>query len=357
MIRRTVRLPIDAEKVEPLTLVMSRLKKQKYHLVGSHSAVKKCLWVHNALTQGRFCYKCKFYGIESHRCIQFTPATLWCWNACLHCWRMRPQDLGLRDEDLMRLPSVDDPEVIADLAIEEHRRTVSGYRNVAPRLMWEEAMNPVHVAISLTGEPTLYPRLGELIKVFHGRGLTTFLVTRGIRPEVLASLEEEPTQLYVSLEAWSEEMYNFFDRPLVSRGWEKTLETLEMLPSFSSPTVLRITLIRGFNMNDKDIRGFAKLIDKASPTYIEPKAYMHVGGSTGRLSRDNMPSMSEVLDFAEKLAAETSYKVASYSVPSRVALLTRLAGPVIRYGKGCPEAWKTEEVGDEFSGEYGATEF
>lgn len=257
----------------------------------------------------------------------------------------------------MRLPGVDDPEVIADLAIEEHRRTVSGYRNVAPRIMWEEAMNPKHVAISLTGEPTLYPRLSELIRVFHERGLTTFLVTRGIRPEVLASLEEEPTQLYVSLETWNREMYDFFNRPLVSKGWEKTLETLELLPSFSSPTVLRITLIKGFNMSEKDVKGFAKLIDKASPTYIEPKAYMHVGGSTERLSRDNMPLMSEVLDFAKKLASETGYEVTSYSAPSRVALLTRLASPIIRYGKGCPEAWKTEEIGDEFSGEYGATEF
>ncbi|MEM2018444.1 MAG: 4-demethylwyosine synthase TYW1, partial [Zestosphaera sp.] len=101
----------------------------------------------------------------------------------------------------------------------------------------------------------------------------------------------------------------------------------------------------------------AKLIDKASPTYIEPKAYMHVGGSTERLSRDNMPSMNEVLDFAGRLANETSYRVASYSIPSRVVLLTRLAGPIIRYGKGCPEAWRTEEVGDEFSGEYGVTDF
>lgn len=357
MIRRTVRLPVETERAEPLTLVMSRLKNQKYHLVGSHSAVKKCLWVHNALTQGRFCYKCKFYGIESHRCVQFTPATLWCWNACLHCWRVRPQDLGLREQDLISLPSVDDPEVIADLAIEEHRRTVSGYRNVAPKTMWEEAMNPKHVAISLTGEPTLYPRLSELIKVFHSKGLTTFLVTRGIRPEVLASLEEEPTQLYVSLETWNKEMYDFFNKPLVNKGWEKTLETLELLPSFSSPTVLRITLIKGFNMSEKDIKGFARLIDKASPTYIEPKAYMHVGGSTGRLSRDNMPSMKEVLSFAERLAIETGYEVASYSVPSRVALLTRLTGPVIRYGKGCPEAWETEEIGDEFSGEYGTTDF
>ncbi len=356
-IRRTLRLPVELRGADPYTSVISRLKNQKYHLIGSHSAVKKCLWVHNALTQGRFCYKCKFYGIESHRCIQFTPATLWCWNACLHCWRVRPQDLGLKDEDLMRIPHLDDPEVVADLAIEEHKRTVSGYRNTASKEMWYEAMNPKHVAISLTGEPTLYPRLGELIQAFHKRNLTTFLVTRGIRPEVLATLDEEPTQLYISLEGWNKNMYNYFNRPLVSKGWERTLKTLELLPSFSSPTVLRITLVKGFNMSEEDVKGFAKLIEVASPTYVEPKAYMHVGGSTGRLGRGDMPSMNEVLGFAEKLASETGYKLVSYSTPSRVALLTRLPAPIIRYGRGCPEAWCTEEVGDEFSGEYGVNEF
>ncbi|MEM0014204.1 MAG: 4-demethylwyosine synthase TYW1 [Zestosphaera sp.] len=355
-IRRALRLPVQTGEADPYTMVMNRLKNQKYHLIGSHSAVKKCLWVHNALTQGRFCYKCKFYGIESHRCVQFTPSTLWCWNACLHCWRVRPQDLGLKEEDLIKIHGLDDPDIIADLAIEEHRRIVSGYKHMTSKEMWSEAMNPKHVAISLTGEPTLYSRLGELIQAYHRRGLTTFLVTRGIRPEVLASLEDEPTQLYVSLEAWSKEMYSYFNRPLVSRGWEKTLKTLEILPSFSSPTVIRITLVKGFNMGEKDVKGFAKLIDIASPTYVEPKAYMHVGGSTDRLSRDNMPSMNEVLDFASKLAEESGYRLVSHSTPSRVALLTKLSKPAIRYGKGCPEAWCSKEIGDEFSGEYGAAE-
>jgi len=338
---------------DPLTLALRRLRAQKYHLIGSHSAVKKCLWVHNALVEGRFCYKCKFYGIESHRCIQFSPSVLWCWNMCLHCWRVRPQDMGLGKGGLTELPYVDDPDFLAEMAILEHRRTVSGYKNRASRKMWEEAVNPKHVAISLTGEATLYPRLGELIKAFHNRGLTTFLVTRGIRPDVLASLEEEPTQLYISLEAWCKEVYNYFNKPLVPRGWELTLETLDLLPSFTSPTVLRITLVKGLNMSDEAIKGFAKLISIAEPTYIEPKAYMHVGGSIERLSRDNMPTFAEVVDFAKKLAEETGYKVASYSIPSRVVLLTKLSGPIIRYGKGCPKAWKEAEVGDEFSGEYG----
>ncbi len=338
---------------DPLTKALRKLQKQKYHLIGTHSAVKKCLWVHNALTQQRFCYKCKFYGIESHRCIQFSPSVLWCWNACLHCWRVRPQDMGLTYSDLTRLPYVDDPEFLVDMAIVEHRRTVSGYKNRAPKWLWEEAMNPKHVAISLTGEPMLYPRFGELLSEFHKRGITTFVVTRGVRPEVIASLDEEPTQLYVSLEAWNRDMYDYFNRPLTSRAWDKTLKTLELLPSLSAPTVIRVTAVKGFNMKDSDVEGFAKLLRVADPTYVEVKAYMYVGGSTGRLSRDNMPSMREVMSFANKLANSMGYRVASYSTPSRVVLLTKLPGPIIRYGKGCPEAWRTKDIGDEFSGEYG----
>ncbi len=334
---------------EPITKLMRRLKAQKYHLIGSHSAVKKCLWVHNALIHGKYCYKCRFYGIESHRCIQFSPATLWCWNACLHCWRMRPQDAGLDFRDLIRLPNVDDPSFLADVAIIEHRRTVSGYKARVPKELWEEAMNPIHVAISLTGEPTLYPRLGELIQEFHKRGLTTFLVTRGIRPDVLAELPEEPTQLYVSVEAWDRGSYRYFNRPLVPRGWEKTLETLEMLNSFSSPTVIRITLVKSFNMHEEALRGFAKLIELANPTYVEPKAYMHVGRSIERLSREDMPTYDEVMEFSEKLAELTGYRLVSSSKPSRVALLTRLDKQLIRYGRGCPRGWEEKDEDEELS--------
>lgn len=336
-----------------MTKMLGTLKKQGYHLIGSHAAVKKCLWVHNALVYGKFCYKCRFYGIESHRCIQFSPAVSWCWNSCLHCWRARPADYGLEGPELLRLPYVEDPEFLAEMAILEHRRTVSGYAKRAPKEMYREAVDPKHVAISLTGEATLYPRLGELIEVFHRKGLTTFLVTRGIRPDFLANLEEEPTQLYVSLESWNAEMYREFNRPTGVNLWKLTLSTLELLPSFNTRTVIRLTLMRGLNMSGEDVIGFSRLIERANPTFVETKAYMHVGASVGRLSRDSMPGYEEVLDFAKRLADATGYRLVSSSRPSRVALLTRLEKPVIRYGKGCPEAWEERDVeGERYVDEY-----
>ncbi len=328
---------------EPYRTLYRMLLNQGYVVVGRHSVVKKCHWTHMALTEGRFCYKCKFYGIASHRCVQMSPSALWCWNACLHCWRARPQDVGV-EWDQTRLPWVDDPELIARGSIEAQREILSGYK-AHPRVseeMFREAMEPRHVAISLTGEPTLYPRLGELISVYHEMGLTTFLVTRGVRPDVLAGLEEEPSQLYVSLEAWDEESHRELNRPLLPRTWSLVLKTLEILPSFSSPTVLRITLIKSRNMHEKALRGFARLIELAEPTYVEVKAYMYLGFSRRRLSYTDMPRHVEVYGFARKLADLTGYRLLSQQVASRIVLLSRLNQP-IRIGEGCPGAWRIPE--------------
>ncbi len=336
----TLRLEGIPEKYRP---IYERMLKQKYHFTGRHTVVKKCYWNHAALTQGRFCYKCKFYGIESHRCIQMSPTALWCWNACLHCWRLRPADVGY-EWDETRMPFSDDPHDIVDGIIKEYRRIISGYKG-HPKVdlkLLEEAYNPKHVAISLTGEPTLYDKLDDLIGEIHRRGMTTFLVTRGIRPDVLGRLSNEPTQLYVSLEGWDKKSYDYFTRPLVPRAWELTLETLELLKSFSSPTVYRITLVRGFNDHEEALRGFARLIEIGEPTYIEVKAYMHVGASRERLSRDNMPRHEDVVEFSKRLSELTGYPIRSESRPSRVVLLTPLKKP-IRHGDGCPRGWDTPD--------------
>ncbi len=351
---RLLRLNIDWEEVRrkreefwrsrPVyRAIYERMRRQGYHFIGTIGVVKRCYWTKEALVNKRFCYKCLWYGIESHRCIQMSPVAAWCWNRCLHCWRLQPEDIGMEWDDA-RIPVVDDPEIIAEESIIAFRRIISGFKGnprVDPK-MYEEAMNPRHVAISLTGEPTLYPRLGELIREYHKRGLTTFLVTHGPRPDILAGLEEEPSQLYLSLESWNREMYMFFNRPLVPTAWDLVQETIELFPSFKNPTVFRITLVKGFNMSERDIEGFAKLIEKGNPTYVEVKAYMYMGLSRGRLSRENMPSHEEVREFAQRLAEKTGYMVLSESIPSRIVLLSRIKEP-IRHGKGCPDGVKHPE--------------
>ncbi len=185
-----------------------------------------------------------------------------------------------------------------------------------------EALRPRHAAISLAGEPTLYPHLSELITCFHQRGLTTFLVTNGTTPEVLTRISEEPTQLYVSLCAFDRQSFIRTCRPQIPEAWKKLNKTLTILPSFKCPTVLRLTLAQHLNLNHPE--KYARLIEKANPTYIEPKAYMHVGFSRLRLGFENMPNHEEIKIFAQELAEETGYRILDESPDSRVVLLSRL---------------------------------
>jgi tRNA wybutosine-synthesizing protein 1 len=77
-----------------------------------------------------------------------------------------------------------------------------------------------------------------------------------------------------------------------------------------------------------NIDKYAKLIEKANPTYIEPKAYMHVGFSRLRLGYESMPSHEEIQKFALQLAEATGYRVIDDSEESRVVLLSRLEKPI-----------------------------
>lgn len=214
----------------------------------------------------------------------------------------------------------DSPETIVDGCIDEQMRLISGYAgstNTTNLSKLEEAKHPRHAAISLMGEPTLYPFLKELIEEFHGRQMSTFLVTNGTNPETLANLE--PTQLYVSLNAPNRETYTRICNPIQDK-WSKINESLELLSSLNTRTVIRITLVEGLNL--KEPEKYARLIEKAEPDYIEIKAYMHLGFSRQRLPRSAMPSYASVLDFATQFAYESGYQIADDAEVSRVVLLS-----------------------------------
>ncbi len=298
----------------------ANLERSGYRLLGEyrHSAVEVCRWTRKSILGQGFCYKQKFYekfyGVESHRCLQMTPSLPFCDHKCVFCWR---------NVDLT-YPSwrggCDEPAVILDGAIEAQRRLLSGFKGNpnADRRKWEEAQNPTLCAISLAGEPTLYPKIGELIAECHRRGMRAFLVTNGQHPEVLREIVE-PTQLYISVVAPDEGTYRRVCRPQVPDGWKQLNESLELMPSFGCGKVLRLTLVRGLNL--KDPAGYARLIEKSGCDFAEPKGYMFVGYSRQRLKMENMPSHEEIKNFAEELARETGYEIADESEPSRVVLL------------------------------------
>ncbi len=307
--------------------IRKALTKQGYHIVGNHSAVKRCRWLYESLINNRVCYKQKFYGIRSHQCVQMTPTVIHCTMRCLFCWRLQSGDIKLRWDESTS-PEWDEPESIVEGCIKAQRDILSGYKGnpkTNMRKYWE-ALNPKHAAISLSGEPTIYPMLGELIRSFHKRGFTTFLVSNGTIPEALAKLSEEPTQLYISVYAFDEKTFKETCRPIIPNAWEKLKETLSLLPSFKCPTVIRLTLVRHLNMKNPEL--YARFIKKANPTYVEPKAYMHVGFSRIRLSFKNMPTHKEIQSFAETLAKEMGYNILDEASESRVVLLSRLEKPI-----------------------------
>jgi tRNA wybutosine-synthesizing protein 1 len=229
----------------------------------------------------------------------------------------------------MASSNLDDPEIIVDECVKTQRKLVSGYKgnpNVTAH-KFRETSDPKHVAISLAGEPTLYPFLNGLIECFTKRGLTTFLVSNGTNPKALMQLNKEPTQLYISLCAPDEETFRKVCRPQIPRAWGQLGQTLSILSTFKCPTVLRLTLTK--NLNLKNPEQYAHLIEKANPTYVEPKAYMHVGFSRLRLDFENMPSHQEIQQFAAQLAKETGYNMLQEAPESRVVLLSRLAKPIM----------------------------
>ncbi|MBP1911746.1 4-demethylwyosine synthase TYW1 [Thermococcus stetteri] len=297
-------------------------KKQHYAIVGHHSGVKLCHWLKESLTKGRFCYKQKFYGIASHRCLQMTPVLAWCTHNCIFCWRPMESFLGTE------LPQPwDDPAFIVEESIKAQRKLLVGYKGnpKVPKEKFEEAWNPKHAAISLSGEPMLYPYMGDLVEEFHKRGFTTFIVTNGTLPERLEEMKREdklPTQLYVSLTAPDLETYNRVNVPMIPDGWDRIKEFLRLMSDAQTRTVIRLTLVKGENMHNPE--GYAKLIKLANPMFVEAKAYMFVGFSRQRLTINNMPRHEEIKAFAEELVKHLpGYHIEDEYEPSRVVLIMR----------------------------------
>jgi len=283
----------------------------------NHTAAQTCGWTANALEGEGTCYKYAFYGIRSHRCIQMTPVVR-CNERCVFCWR---DHAGHTYE--MDGVEWDDPEAVVDASIELQKQLLSGYggNDNVPEERFDEAMEPRHVAISLDGEPTLYPYLPELIDAFHDRGLTTFLVSNGTRPEVIA--ECEPTQLYISVDAPHRATFDSTVGAVEDDAWEKLVDTMDVLAEKEETrTVIRTTLVNGENMHDPD--WYAGFYQRADPDFVELKGYMHVGHSRDRMERESMPDHEEVAEFTRAVGEHMpEHDVYKEQEVSNVALLSK----------------------------------
>ncbi|MCS7134864.1 MAG: 4-demethylwyosine synthase TYW1 [Candidatus Aenigmarchaeota archaeon] len=268
----------------------------------------------------RNCYKV-LYGIRSHRCIQMTPTLDFCPFSCKFCWRTFGPD-RFKAQNKWDLPQEIIPEII-DAQI----KLLSGFGGspYTPKHLWEEAKKPMHVAISLDGEPTLYPYIAELIKEIKLRGMTAFLVTNGTMPNKLYEMIEkkaEPTNLYISVYATNKSDYKMVTNSSLIDEWERVNTSLSLMQEFKEArTVFRMTLVKDLNM--KDPEGFAKLINMSQPQFVELKGYSHLGESKLRLKRENMPTLEELENFAKELQKFTGYIIKAKDLVSRVVIMVR----------------------------------
>ncbi|MBW2974392.1 4-demethylwyosine synthase TYW1 [Candidatus Woesearchaeota archaeon] len=293
------------------------LEKQHYGFAGEHTAVKICEWTKKSLRNEDVCFKEKFYGIRSHLCCQMSPAVNFCSHSCLFCWRPTEYNQG------MEMKLEDKPGDIIDNCIKARRKLLNGFwgNKKADRKKLKEAENPNFFAISLSGEPTLYPKLPELVDGLKKRKITSFLVTNGTNPSMLKRLTgHQPTQLYITLPAPDKQTYTKLCKPLIEDGWEKIKQSLSLLKKFKRSTI-RLTLVKGINMLKPE--KYAELIKRYSPLFVEVKSYMYVGYSQKRLKIGNMPVHDEVKDFAKKIAEHSGYKIVDEKENSRVVLLMR----------------------------------
>jgi len=246
-----------------------------------------------------------------------SPAIDSCNLHCRFCWRNQ----GWENDSVM--PEYDDPEELLERSIDAQRRILSGFKGdpgVRPE-RWDESQAPRHVAISLTGEPTLYPKMNRFLELCHAQGITTFLVTNGTNPDGLRALDPLPTQLYVSVTAPNEEVFRRLTLPAYEDAWDRLRESLEIVRGLKTRRVVRHTLVRGWNLGWID--AYAELDLTARPDFIEPKGYVFMGKSRQRLGRDHVPEHEEIARFAARLAERTGYLVLDESPDSKVVLLGR----------------------------------
>jgi tRNA wybutosine-synthesizing protein 1 len=132
--------------------------------------------------------------------------------------------------------------------------TVVAFSGVKPEKL-EEGLSPRHCALSLVGEPIMYPEINALVDELHRRHISTFLVTNAQFPEKIKTLKPitqviysidcsmsqtllfkcsmqqlvkntdniNMSQLYVSVDAATKESLKAVDRPLFTDFWERFL--------------------------------------------------------------------------------------------------------------------------------------
>merc|ERR1712228_90743 len=296
------------------------LTKQGYKVIGSHSGVKLCRWTKSMLRGRGGCYKYSFYGIKSYQCMEMTPS-LACANKCVFCWRHHTNPVGKEWKWV-----TDKPQFILDAAIKNHKQMVKAMKGVPGVIKerLEEAQSRIrHCALSLVGEPIMYPFINEYLQLLHRKHISTFLVTNAQFPEKIKE-SGHITQLYVSVDGATKESLKAIDRPLFKDYWHRFLSSLDCIKEKRQRTVYRLTLVKSWNVNE--IADYSRLIARGLPTFIEVKGVTFCGKSDGSsLTMENIPFHFEVIRFCEKLCEYLSsdYEIACEHAHSCCVLIAK----------------------------------
>uniref|UniRef100_A0A8C5DVG8 S-adenosyl-L-methionine-dependent tRNA 4-demethylwyosine synthase TYW1 n=1 Tax=Gouania willdenowi TaxID=441366 RepID=A0A8C5DVG8_GOUWI len=267
-----------------------------YKLIGSHSGVKLCRWTKSMLRGRGGCYKHTFYGIESHRCMETTPS-LACANKCVFCWRHHTNPVGTE-----WLWKMDPAEKILEEAMEKHQNMIRQFKGVPGVLpeRYQEGLAIKHCALSLVGEPIMYPEINTFLRLLHSQRISSFLVTNAQFPQEIRNLVPV-TQLYVSVDASTKDSLKKIDRPLFKDFWPRFLDSLRALGEKRQRTVYRLTLVKAWNV--EEMQSYSELIALGQPDFIEVKGVTYCGeSSASTLTMANVPWHQEVVAFVRQLA-------------------------------------------------------
>ncbi|GMP44989.1 hypothetical protein CsSME_00013687 [Camellia sinensis var. sinensis] len=262
---------------------------------------------------------CSVFSI-ARRCMETTPS-LACANKCVFCWRHHTNPVGKSWQWKM-----DDPLDIVNSAIDLHTKMIRQMKGV-PGVKLErltEGLSPRHCALSLVGEPIMYPEINSLVDELHRRRISTFLVTNAQFPDKIRMLKPV-TQLYVSVDAATKDSLKAIDRPLFGDFWERFVDSLKALREKQQRTVYRLTLVKGWNTEDID--AYSSLFAIGNPDFVEIKGVTYCGSSaTSKLTMENVPWHSDVKAFSEALAqkSEGNYEVACEHAHSCCILLAKV---------------------------------
>lgn len=293
------------------------LEKQGYRIVGNHSAVKPCHFCKQAIREKDQCYKSTFYGLDAARCLQMSTAVMYCEHRCNFCWRQTEHFLPKFIEE------ADDPKFILEESIKAHQKLLEGFKGnkKVNQKRVEESMEPKHVAMSLTGESTMYPLLPEFVEEVHKKNMTSFIVTNGMQPEMVKKLiKVKPTQFYLTLPAPDKETYEKVCKPVINDGWKRLMETLDLMKEFDRSTI-RLTVAKNDNYHSPE--KYAELIKRANPKFVEVKSAMAIGYARYKITHDDMISHEDIKKFAQEIADYLGWKIIAEKENSRVVLLMK----------------------------------